>query len=114
MHEEMDEDIYHDMDAFQVYEVDNLEGQDSGNKNQTPNVFNFLVIKKDCTWKGAFDLLMLFVSCYNIFGNALYSAFGMSDEKYFWYLDNFVETLFLMDMVFCFCQEYLDEETYTV
>jgi len=38
----------------------------------------------------------------------------MSDQEYFWYLDNFVETLFLMDMVFCFCQEYLDEETYTV
>ena len=73
-----------------------------------------LVIEKDSTWKGAFDIIMLIVSCYNIFGNALYSAFGLSDQPYFWYLDNFVETLFLFDMLFCFCQEYLDEETYTV
>jgi len=31
MHEEMDEDIDHDMDAFQIYEVENLEGQDKSN-----------------------------------------------------------------------------------
>ena len=28
MHEEMDEDIDHDMEAFQIYEGDNLDGQD--------------------------------------------------------------------------------------
>ena len=31
MHEEMDEDIDHDMDAYQIYELDNLEGQDKIN-----------------------------------------------------------------------------------
>lgn len=34
------------------------------------------VIKKDSTWKGVFDFLMMMVSVYNIFGNALYAAFG--------------------------------------
>ena len=29
-------------------------------------------------------------------------------------MDQAVESLFLLDMAFCFCQEYLDEETYTL
>ena len=78
------------------------------------NIFNCLVITKDSTYKGSFDILMLFVSCYNIFGNAFYSAFGKSESDTFFWLDIGVEMLFLFDLLFCFCQEYLDEETYTV
>ena len=73
-----------------------------------------LVIKKDSSWKGAFDVVMLFVSCYNIFVNAFYSAFGIPDTPYFVYVDNFVESLFFFDLIFCFCQEYMDEETYSL
>lgn len=29
-------------------------------------------------------------------------------------IDNFVESLFICDLIFCFCQEYLDEETYSL
>lgn len=57
---------------------------------------------------------MLFVSCYNIFMNAYYSAFGIPIEDYFIWVDNFVESLFFCDLIFCFCQEYLDEETYSL
>ena len=78
------------------------------------NIFSCLVIKYDSTWKGGFDILMLIISCYNIFGNAYYSAFGVTDALWFNILDQAVESLFLLDMAFCFCQEYLDEETYTV
>ena len=67
------------------------------------NYLNFLVIKKDSTWKGAFDVVMLFVSCYNIFVNAYYSAFGIPTERYYVYVDNFVESLFMLDLIFCFC-----------
>ena len=71
--------IDHEMDAYLQYEADdsNLDGSDV--RNDPNNIFNLLVIKKDSTWKGAFDIIMLIVSCYNIFGNALYSAFGLSD-----------------------------------
>jgi hypothetical protein len=77
-------------------------------------MFDFLVIKKDSSWKGMFDILMLFISCYNIFGNAYYSAFGAPDTITFMILDYVVEFLFSCDLIFCFCQEYLDEETYTI
>jgi hypothetical protein len=55
---------------------------------------------------------MLIVSCYNVFGNAYYAAFGVPVETYDIIIDNVVEFLFLCDMIFCFFQEYLDEETY--
>lgn len=28
--------------------------------------------------------------------------------------DYFIEVLFILDFIFCFCQEFKDEETYTV
>lgn len=93
-----------DLDVFQQGEV----------KKKDMNIFNCLVISQDSTWKGAFDIVMLFVSCYNIFGNAYSSAFGKVDSLIFEIADQCVETLFLFDLLFCFCQEYLDEETYTV
>lgn len=77
-------------------------------------MFDCLVIKKDSSWKGMFDILMLFISCYNIFGNAYYSAFGAPDTTLFYVIDYIVEFQFVLDLIFCFCQEYLDEETYTI
>jgi len=73
----------------------------------------YLVIDKDSTWKGGFDIVMLIVSCYNIFGNAYYSAFGIPSSLLFVLIDYFVEALFLFDMIFCFFQAYVDEETYS-
>ena len=64
---------------------------------------NKLVISKDGTWKGMFDLLMMFASIFNIFGNAYYSAFGVPESMQNIILDQIVETLFLFDMIFCFC-----------
>ena len=57
---------------------------------------------------------MLLISCYNIFGNAYYSAFGYSQELWFKIIDNSIESMFLLDMIFCFCQEYKDQETFTI
>ena len=81
--------------------------------NQDLAFLNRLLIKKDSTWKGAFDIIMLIVSCYNVFGNAFYAAFGMPDLLWLIIFDNFVEVLFLMDLFCCFCEEYMDEETFT-
>ena len=39
-------------------------------------ILDKLVIKLDSTWKGVFDFIMMITSCYNIFGNAYYAAFG--------------------------------------
>ena len=62
-----------DDDPLDDFDEINLE---EGQQIHQKNVFDCLVIKKDSSWKGMFDILMLFVSCYNIFGNAYYSAFG--------------------------------------
>jgi len=58
--------------------------------------------------------MMLIVSCYNIFANAYYSAFGIPESISLIVFDYSVEIMFLLDMIFCFCQEYKDEETYTM
>lgn len=57
---------------------------------------------------------MLFVSCYNIFSNAYYSAFGLPTSFNFLLKDNIIEGLFWMDMIFNFCTEYLDEESFKI
>lgn len=73
------------------------------NKKDDLAFLNKLVISKDSYWKGMFDLLMMFASIFNIFGNAYYSAFGVPESTQNIILDNIVETLFLFDMIFCFC-----------
>lgn len=72
------------------------------------------MIKEDSTWKAYFDLLMLIASVYNVFTQAYYSAFGLPEGFYFNVLDYLIEVLFFLDFCFCFCQEYKDEETYTM
>lgn len=57
-------------------------------------------------------MLMMPVSCYNVFGNAYYAAFGSSSNTYVIIVDWVVESLFLADIIFNFTQEYLDDETY--
>lgn len=76
---------------------------------------NKLLIRKDSARKGAFDIVMLVVSVYNIYGNAYYSAFDIPFQTSLWFIvfDNSIELLFFVDMICCFCQEYVDEETYT-
>ena len=83
-------------------------------KRDDLDFLNKFVIRKDSTWKGVFDIVMMFTSCFNIFGNAYYAAFGVPTTSTEIILDNFIEVLFLMDMIFCFCQEYMDEETYNI
>ena len=76
--------------------------------------FNRFVIRIDSSWKGVFDFLMLLVSCQNIFANSYYAAFGLPTYSAFNIVDYIIEFLFMCDLLFCFCQEYLDEETYSV
>jgi hypothetical protein len=57
---------------------------------------------------------MMIVSVYNIFGNALYAAFGEPNQTIYILVDYGAEIMFLADMIFCFCQEYMDEETYNI
>ena len=83
-------------------------------KNSQFKLVEFLIIKIDNNYKSAFDFLMLFISIYNIFSNAYLSAFGLINSYWFVILDNFVESLYLLDLIFCFLQEYQDEETYTI
>lgn len=56
---------------------------------------------------------MLLVAFINVFGNAYVAAFGETNELWFVVCDQFMESLFLLDMVFNFLEEYSDEETYT-
>ena len=58
--------------------------------------------------------MLLFVTGLNIFGNAFIAAFDVEENTAFIIVDQFVESLFLLDIIFSFFQEYLDEETYMV
>lgn len=81
---------------------------------QQNNMFDMLVIEKDSSWKNGFDMVMLLASCYNVYSQAYYSAFGLPEGLIVNVLDYLIEVLFFLDFVFCFCQEYQDEETYTI
>ena len=62
---------------------------------------NRLLIKRDSALKGVFDIVMLIVSVYNIYGNAYYSAFevdSLKEELWFILFDNIIELLFFIDM----------------
>ena len=90
---------------------------DIDNKNSNKDDLAFLdklVISRDSKWKGKFDLMMMMASIFNVFSNAYYSAFGEPEDTNSQLLDTIIEFQFLLDMIFCFCQEYLDEETYNV
>lgn len=69
-------------------------------------LLNKLLIKRDSSLKGAFDILMLIVSVYNIYGNAYYSAFEIPFKNDLWFIlfDNIIELLFFIDMCCCFFQ----------
>ena len=72
-------------------------------KKKKKSIIDNLMIKKDCTWKGGFDLLLLGVSCLSIFGNAYLAAFEVDDSNiYFTIVDLLVEGLFLADIIFNF------------
>mmetsp|Transcript_37524 Transcript_37524/g.57481 ORF Transcript_37524/g.57481 Transcript_37524/m.57481 type:complete len:550 (+) Transcript_37524:1340-2989(+) len=59
-------------------------------------------------------MVMLLSSCYNTFSQAFYAAFGNPVSMYVIFLDYFIEALFAIDFIFCFFQEFKDEESYTV
>lgn len=69
-------------------------------KNKTCS--DYIVVKKDSGVKGFFDIIMLFVSCYNILGNIYYATFGERKELWVKILNWSTEILFLIDMGFNF------------
>mgnify|MGYP000968411450 CR=1 FL=1 len=54
------------------------------------------------------------VSVYNVYVNAYYASFGTPTSTFEVSIDVLVETLFFFDMLFCFLQEYKDDETYSM
>ena len=74
--------------------------------------FSYILIRKNCEWKRIFDNLMLFLSVYSTLVNAYIAAFGIFNFSEYFILENIIELFFLFDFIFCFCQEFQDEETY--
>ena len=60
------------------------------------------VITSNSKQKFAFDMLMLVVTVYNVYGNAFYAAFGNPSSFNEQLIDIIVEIFFLVDMVLCF------------
>jgi hypothetical protein len=112
---DMDSDKVIDANKIDLKEgqADEIDLNDIGRRDDLAFLDKF-VIKKDSTWKSLFDIILMIISVYNIFGNAYYSAFGQPTSTFFVLIDWTVETMFLLDMMFCFFQEYKDEETYNI
>jgi hypothetical protein len=104
------EEISRLISTFQSVEEDL---KNVGNVQEGPSMVDRLVIPKESTWKGVFDIVMLIASCYNVFSQAFYAAFGEPTDFSLNVFDYVIESLFLLDFIFCFFQEYKDEETYT-
>ena len=73
-----------------------------------------MVIPIDADWKSYFDMIMLLCACENTIMQAYYSAFGLPNDQFENILDFVIEGLFLLDLIFCLCQEYRDSETQTM
>ena len=100
-------------DLFNQLQATNERGLQSQKKSVS--FVNRLIIKSDSQWKAVFDLVMLFASCENTFSQAFQAAFGTFESEYINNLEiYFIEGLFLFDLIFCFFQEFKDEETYTI
>jgi len=56
-------------DLFQTYICQQEGGSEdiTVSTKKSSNMFDKLVIEKDSSWKNAFDMVMLFASCYNVF-----------------------------------------------
>lgn len=58
---------------------------------------------------------MLFASCENVFSQAYQAAFGATSNQLQESIELYIiEGLFFLDLIFCFFQEYKDEESYTI
>lgn len=95
-----------------LYQGNSNEPENANLKSNDDNFLDRLIIKIDCPWKGMFDNMMLVVSTYNTFSQAYYAAFGSTDQvTAYLVLEFIIEVLFTLDFIFCFCQEYKDEES---
>ena len=72
------------------------------------------MIRLDSSWKRVFDFVMLLASCQSIIFNAYYAVFGLPSKPGEVMMDWIVESLFLLDMIFNFLGEYMEEETHLV
>lgn len=70
------------------------------------------VVKEGAMWKRVFDMILVVCSVYNVFSNAYYAAFRPPIFMYEFVLDIVMEVMFFIDIVFCFFQEFVDQETY--
>jgi hypothetical protein len=57
---------------------------------------------------------MMFVTCYNIFASGYRAAFGISQDDTIFWLELLNESFFLMDIIFCFFEQYHEEESYVL
>ena len=89
----------------------NLQDLEEVEASGDVNFLNYLVIPLDADWKGYYDMIMLICACENTVMQAYYAAFGLPDDKFENILDMVIEGLFLVDLMFCMCQQYRDAET---
>lgn len=75
-------------------------------------MFDRFVIPIECPWKQNFDIIIIFASVISVFSQGYYSAFGNPTDQLSGMIETLTEILFTIDMLFCFCQEYNDTETY--
>ena len=73
-----------------------------------------LVIKIDSKWKQNFDVIIRIVCAYSVYSNAFYAAYESPHSAIEIVIDQISEFFFFFDMIFCFFQEYTDEESYSI
>lgn len=85
-----------------------------GSLRKQKNVFDKFVIPLESGWKANFDNLLILASCINVFTQGFYSAFGNPTDTSSKVIEWLTEVLFSLDLIFCFCQEFNDTETYSL
>jgi hypothetical protein len=95
---------------------DERAAEEELNKSKVKETFilNKMTIRPDSQWKGVFDIFMLFITCYNIFASGYRATFGINHDTSIFMIEVFIEFCFLLDMIFCFFEQYNDEESYVL
>ncbi|CAI2360541.1 unnamed protein product [Moneuplotes crassus] len=87
---------------------------DRGNLNgfRRESLFDYFIIRANSKWKAIFDIVMLILVAYSCVTSIFYVAFASPSKVFHIVFDWIVEAAFIFDMLFNFCQEYIDSETH--
>jgi len=81
------------------------------NKGSQKQCKDKIIISSTSKWKAIFDVFILLLVGYSCITSMLYVAFTTSNDRFLEIFENFVETMFWIDLILNFIQSFKHPET---